>query len=73
MTAGHDAKYTIPKCLKAGYYLVRHEIIALHVSIYLSYACLKQLTIRSRPIRTLVLSSTPDAISSKLLDRELRL
>ncbi|KAK7720956.1 hypothetical protein SLS64_001249 [Diaporthe eres] len=23
-------KYTIPSCLKAGYYLVRHEIIALH-------------------------------------------
>ena len=22
--------YTIPSCLKAGYYLVRHEIIALH-------------------------------------------
>lgn len=22
--------YTIPSCLKSGYYLVRHEIIALH-------------------------------------------
>jgi hypothetical protein len=22
--------YTIPSCLKAGYYLIRHEIIALH-------------------------------------------
>lgn len=24
------AKYTVPKCLAPGYYLVRHEIIALH-------------------------------------------
>ncbi|KAK7416544.1 hypothetical protein QQX98_005148 [Neonectria punicea] len=24
--------YTIPSCLKAGYYLVRHEIIALHAA-----------------------------------------
>ena len=30
MTAGHSATYTIPSCLKAGYYLVRHEIVALH-------------------------------------------
>ena len=28
--AGID--YTIPSCLKAGYYLVRHEIIALHAA-----------------------------------------
>lgn len=26
--AGYD--YTIPQCLKAGHYLVRHELIALH-------------------------------------------
>src|SRR5688572_699550 len=26
--AGYN--YTIPSCLKPGYYLVRHEIIALH-------------------------------------------
>lgn len=33
MTSGNaGAKYTIPSCLKAGYYLVRHEIIALHAS-----------------------------------------
>lgn len=25
--------YTIPTCLKAGYYLVRHEIIALHAAV----------------------------------------
>ncbi|KAI0429532.1 glycoside hydrolase family 61 protein [Xylaria sp. FL1042] len=25
-------QYTIPSCLKAGYYLVRHEIIALHAA-----------------------------------------
>lgn len=24
--------YTIPSCLKPGYYLVRHEIIALHAA-----------------------------------------
>ncbi|KAF2179410.1 lytic polysaccharide monooxygenase [Zopfia rhizophila CBS 207.26] len=30
MKAGGAASYTIPSCLKAGYYLVRHEIIALH-------------------------------------------
>jgi len=24
--------YTIPGCLRAGYYLVRHEIIALHAA-----------------------------------------
>ncbi|KFZ19354.1 hypothetical protein V501_00704 [Pseudogymnoascus sp. VKM F-4519 (FW-2642)] len=30
MTAPSTYKYTIPKCLKAGYYLVRHETIALH-------------------------------------------
>lgn len=31
MVAGNaGVKYTIPSCLKAGYYLVRHEIIALH-------------------------------------------
>lgn len=25
-------QYTIPSCLEAGYYLVRHEIIALHAA-----------------------------------------
>ncbi|KAL9076489.1 MAG: hypothetical protein Q9157_003617 [Trypethelium eluteriae] len=31
MTSGNAGdQYTIPKCLKAGYYLVRQEIIALH-------------------------------------------
>ncbi|KAH8204745.1 hypothetical protein TruAng_001079 [Truncatella angustata] len=31
MTAGNAGyQYTIPSCLKSGYYLVRHEIIALH-------------------------------------------
>lgn len=31
MVAGNaGVQYTIPSCLKAGYYLVRHEIIALH-------------------------------------------
>ena len=25
-------QYTIPKCLEPGYYLVRHEIIALHAA-----------------------------------------
>ncbi|KAK4163855.1 family 61 putative glycoside hydrolase [Cladorrhinum sp. PSN259] len=31
MTYGNEGyNYTIPKCLKEGYYLVRHEIIALH-------------------------------------------
>ncbi|KAF2677508.1 lytic polysaccharide monooxygenase [Lentithecium fluviatile CBS 122367] len=32
MKAGGIATYTIPKCIKAGYYLVRHEIIALHAA-----------------------------------------
>ncbi|KAK9419113.1 hypothetical protein SUNI508_01090 [Seiridium unicorne] len=33
MTAGNAGySYTIPSCLSAGYYLVRHEIIALHAS-----------------------------------------
>ncbi|KAF2114027.1 glycoside hydrolase [Lophiotrema nucula] len=32
MKAGASISYTIPKCLSAGYYLVRHEIIALHVA-----------------------------------------
>lgn len=33
MVAGNaGAQYTIPSCLKAGYYLVRHEIIALHAA-----------------------------------------
>lgn len=32
MQAGYTYKYTIPSCLKAGYYLVRHETIALHAS-----------------------------------------
>ncbi|KAF2019785.1 lytic polysaccharide monooxygenase [Aaosphaeria arxii CBS 175.79] len=30
MKAGAVASYTIPSCLAPGYYLVRHEIIALH-------------------------------------------
>jgi hypothetical protein len=30
MKSGGIATYTIPKCLAPGYYLVRHEIIALH-------------------------------------------
>ncbi|KAK4144473.1 glycoside hydrolase [Dichotomopilus funicola] len=30
MTAPSAYTYTIPSCLKPGYYLVRHEIIALH-------------------------------------------
>ncbi|KUI64591.1 Cellulose-growth-specific protein [Cytospora mali] len=30
MTAGGSVKYTIPECIEAGDYLVRHEIIALH-------------------------------------------
>jgi hypothetical protein len=30
MTAGGSVTYTVPKCLWSGYYLVRHEIIALH-------------------------------------------
>ena len=32
MTPGGVYSYTIPKCLKAGQYLVRHEIIALHAA-----------------------------------------
>lgn len=32
MKAGGYASYTIPKCLKPGYYLIRHEIIALHAA-----------------------------------------
>jgi hypothetical protein len=30
MKAGGAVTYTIPKCIASGYYLVRHEIIALH-------------------------------------------
>ena len=30
MKAPAASTYTIPSCLKKGYYLVRHEIIALH-------------------------------------------
>ncbi|KAH6693447.1 cellulose-growth-specific protein [Plectosphaerella plurivora] len=30
MTAGGVAEYTIPECIEPGFYLVRHEIIALH-------------------------------------------
>lgn len=32
MTAPANYEYTIPSCLKPGYYLVRHEIIALHAA-----------------------------------------
>lgn len=33
MVSGNaGVQYTIPSCLKAGYYLVRHEIIALHAA-----------------------------------------
>lgn len=33
MTEGNDGvQYTIPECLEPGYYLVRHEIIALHAA-----------------------------------------
>lgn len=32
MTAGGTVIYTIPSCLAPGYYLVRHEIIALHAA-----------------------------------------
>jgi hypothetical protein len=30
MKAGGTVTYTIPKCIASGYYLVRHETIALH-------------------------------------------
>ena len=26
-------EYTVPACLKPGYYLVRHELIALHAAV----------------------------------------
>lgn len=32
MTAPTSYTYTIPSCLKKGFYLVRHEIIALHAA-----------------------------------------
>ncbi|CAG9993493.1 unnamed protein product [Clonostachys byssicola] len=33
MVSGNaGVQYTIPSCIKAGYYLVRHEIIALHAA-----------------------------------------
>lgn len=32
MVANSGYQYTIPSCLKSGYYLVRHEIIALHAA-----------------------------------------
>lgn len=33
MVAGNaGVQYTIPPCLEAGYYLVRHEIVALHAA-----------------------------------------
>lgn len=33
MSSGNPGvQYTIPSCLKPGYYLVRHELIALHAS-----------------------------------------
>jgi len=32
MVAGSAVQYTIPSCLKPGYYLVRHETIALHAA-----------------------------------------
>ncbi|ROT40437.1 family 61 glycosyl hydrolase [Sodiomyces alkalinus F11] len=32
MSPGNDYKYTIPSCLAPGYYLVRHETLALHAS-----------------------------------------
>jgi hypothetical protein len=32
MKAPTSYQYTIPSCLKKGYYLVRHEIIALHAA-----------------------------------------
>lgn len=33
MVSGNSGiSYTIPSCIKAGYYLVRHEIIALHAA-----------------------------------------
>jgi hypothetical protein len=30
MKAGGAVTYTVPKCIASGYYLVRHEIVALH-------------------------------------------
>jgi hypothetical protein len=30
--AGSAVTYTIPKCISGGYYLVRHEILALHAA-----------------------------------------
>lgn len=32
MTSPSVYSYTIPSCLKAGYYITRHEIIALHAA-----------------------------------------
>jgi hypothetical protein len=30
--AGGSVTYTIPKCISSGYYLVRHELLALHAA-----------------------------------------
>lgn len=30
MKSGGVVSYTVPQCIPSGYYLVRHEIIALH-------------------------------------------
>jgi hypothetical protein len=32
MTDGASVEYTIPACIEDGYYLVRHETIALHAA-----------------------------------------
>ena len=32
MKSGGVVSYTVPKCIPSGYYLVRHEIIALHAA-----------------------------------------
>ena len=32
LKAGAVVKYTIPKCIASGYYLVRHEVLALHAA-----------------------------------------
>lgn len=32
MTPGNAVEYTIPACLAPGYYIVRHETIALHAA-----------------------------------------
>jgi hypothetical protein len=76
MSAGGSVTYTVPKCIKDGYYLVRHEIIALHSAYtypgaqFYPVRCNAYFSCIFAGIERVVLMVSRDVIRSKSLEAE---